>query len=193
MNTLSGERNGALYGLCLLVGLRPGEAAGLFWEDLDLDATPPTVNVTRGVRRETGGSVVTDDLKTGSSKRTIEIGSDLAQWLRGHRQLQLEERLAAPRWLDDRLVFTTPTGHVTDPAKLRNDLAAICERANVPKTRPNELRHSCASLLSDEGVPNESIADLLGHMSTRMVDSTYRHRLRPVVSVAAQATWVDSV
>ncbi|MFT4616859.1 MAG: integrase, partial [Halioglobus sp.] len=66
---------------------------------------------------------------------------------------------------------------------------AICAAAGVDPIRPNELRHSCASLLSDEGVPNELIADLLGHTTTRMVDQTYRHRLRPVVSVAANATW----
>ena len=37
-------------------------------------------------------------------------------------------------------------------------------------------------MLSDEGVPNEQIADLLGHTSTRHGRGTYRHRLRPVVA-----------
>jgi len=73
---------------------------------------------------------------------------------------------------------------------MRRELAAICRRAQVPAVRPNELRHSCASLLSDEGVPNEEIADLLGHTTTRMVHQTYRHRLRPVVDIAARARWI---
>lgn len=182
---LQGTRNGLMYGLSLLLGLRPGEAAGLFWEDVDLDAEPPTVNVTRGVQLDRGMASISDELKTSESKRTIELPVNVVQWFRSHRLDQRKERLAAHRWLDDRLVFASPNGHIIDPANARKLLAAVCEDAGVPDTRPNELRHSCASLLADEGVPNEAIADLLGHTTTRMVDSTYRHRLRPVVSVAA--------
>ena len=59
----------------------------------------------------------------------------------------------------------------------------------VPVILPNDLRYSCASLLSDEGMPNEMIADLLGQTSTRMVEATYTHRLRrPVVDIAARST-----
>ena len=87
-------------------------------------------------------------------------------------------------------MFASPTGRVLDPSNMRRELAAICRRAQVPAVRPNELRHSCASLLSDEGVPNEEIADLLGHTTTRMVHQTYRHRLRPVVDIAARARWI---
>lgn len=183
------ERNGAMYALGLRLGLRPGEAAGLYWTDLALDAEPYTVNVTRAVRLNRHRAEVADDLKTSASKRTLALPEDVAAWLRDHRQAQRVERIAAKTWRDDRLVFATPTGGVLDPKKARTELAEICHRAGVPVTRPNELRHSCASLLADEGIPNETIADLLGHTTTRMVDTTYRHRLRPVVDVAARATW----
>ncbi|MDA8316364.1 MAG: tyrosine-type recombinase/integrase, partial [Actinomycetota bacterium] len=46
---------------------------------------------------------------------------------------------------------------------------------------PYELRHSAASLLSDAGVPIETLADLLGHTSTQMLEAVYRHRVRKVV------------
>ena len=49
------------------------------------------------------------------------------------------------------------------PSNVRRELAAICQGAGVTLVTANELRHSCASLLSDIGVPNEQIADLLGH------------------------------
>lgn len=189
---LRATRNGAMYALSLTLGLRPGEAAGLFWEDLRLDDDPPTLNVTRGVQLTRGAAGISDDLKTTASKRTLELSPDMVAWLRDHRRAQLEERLAADRWLDDRLVFASPTGRVLDPKALRTMLAEVCETAEVPKMRPNELRHSCASLLADEGVPNELIADLLGHSTTRMVEQTYKHRLRPVVSVAAHAVWTGS-
>ncbi|MEZ5298313.1 MAG: tyrosine-type recombinase/integrase [Ilumatobacteraceae bacterium] len=110
---------------------------------------------------------------------------DLADWLALHRRQQATERLAASSWADDRLVFATTTGTVIEPRNARRHLAEVCERSGVPIVRPNELRHSCASLLSDAGVPLELIADLLGHTTTDMLDRTYRHRLRPVVDVAA--------
>jgi integrase len=143
---------------------------------------------------------------------------DLSQWFASHRAEQNAEKLRAPdgkEWLNNDLVFATalgprpmdpPPGNIVDPANSRRQLADICvtaglaeeqfvevegkaKRKVVGSIRPNELRHSCASLLSDEGVSNEQIADLLGHTTTRMVDQTYRHRLRPVVDVAATATW----
>ena len=191
LTVLKKERNGAMFALSLTCGLRPGEAAGLYWDDLDLDSTPPTVNVTRGVRRDgTGFIQISDELKTQKSKRTIELTVQMVEWLKNHRRDQLKEKLSAEHWLDHELVFTSPTGHITDPARNRKLLRQVCDEAKITHVSPNELRHSCASLLSDQGVANELIADLLGHTTTRMVDSTYRHRLRPVVSVAAQADWI---
>jgi integrase len=185
LGALRREPNGLAYALGLRLGLRPGEAWALHWRDLEAG----TVNVTRGIQRSGGRSSISDDLKTAASKRTIALPPDLAAWVEEHRSTQRLERIAATGWVDDRLVFTGPTGNLVDPALARSRLVDICHRAGVDPIRPNELRHSCASLLSDEGVPNELIADLLGHTTTRMVDQTYRHRLRPVVDVAANATW----
>lgn len=183
------RRNGAMWGLSLRLGLRPGEAAALHWDDVDLDGTPPTVNITRGLQRARGTVVVSDNLKTAKAKRTIELPADVADWLADHRRQQVAERLAAPHWDDDRLVFASPNGRVIDPARARRRLATICSEIGVPRVTPNELRHSCASLLSDDGVPIERIADLLGHTTTRMVEQTYRHRIRPVIDVAARHDW----
>ncbi len=193
LTVIRNERNGALWGLSLRLGLRPGEAAGLHWDDVDLVGTPATVNVTRGIQRARGTVTVSDNLKTAKAKRTIELPADLADWLADHRRQQAIERLAASHWEDDDLVFASPYGRVVDPARARRRLAAICAEANIPRVTPNELRHSCASLLSDDGVPIERIADLLGHTTTRMVEQTYRHRVRPVIDVAARHDWmIDS-
>ncbi|WP_395155535.1 tyrosine-type recombinase/integrase [Ilumatobacter sp.] len=181
------ERDGLMFALSLRLGLRPGEAAALYWHDVDNGV----VNVVRGLRRDRGRPVIVDEVKTKGSRRTIELPADLADWLADHRRRQLAERIAAPTWADDRIVFPSRAGTVTDPTKARRRLAKICVEAGVTVVRPNELRHSCASLLSDAGVPLELIADLLGHASTDMLDRTYRHRLRPSIDVAARATWAD--
>lgn len=179
------ERLGAMYVLQLFVGLRPGEASGLWWEDLD----ESTLNVTRGVRLTAGRAEIVDDLKTASSKRTVQLPGEVVDRLADHRKAQAAERLAATTWLDKRLMFASPRGNVLSPPNVRRDLARICAEHGLPVVAPNELRHTCASLLSNDGVSNEHLKDLLGHTTTRMVDQTYRHRLRPVVDIAAQVDW----
>lgn len=188
LEALRNERNGLMFALSLRLGLRPGEAAALHWTDLD----GGVVNVTRGLRRNGARPIIVDEVKTSGSRRTIDLPDDLVDWVKVHRVQQHTERLAAPSWTDDRLVFATPIGGVIDPTQERRRLARICQRAGVPTIRPNELRHTAASLLSDAGVPLELIADLLGHESTDMLDRTYRHRLRPSIDVAATATWATT-
>lgn len=201
LSALDAERNGAMFTLMLTLGLRPGEAMGLHWVDIDLDGG--TVNVTRGVQLDHGRAVVIDELKTSSAKRTLALHPVTTATLEHHRKTQLAERLAAASWAEERLVFASPTGSVLSPPNVRRQLAAVCERLDAelrkvdpdstgyPTVRPNELRHSCASYLIDEGVGIEVVADVLGHTSTRMVDATYRHRLRPVVDVTATASWMS--
>ena len=191
LEALKGQRNGLLFALSLRLGLRPGEAAALYWADITTDDAGNTLfNVTRGTQTVKGTTRIVDDLKTSSSKRTISAPPDIARWIGEHRKAQTAERLAAPTWGNPHLVFASPTGNVLSPPNTRRHLDAITAAAEVVAIRPNELRHSCASLLSDMGVANEEIADLLGHTTTRMVDQTYRHRLRPTVDVAVTADWV---
>jgi len=158
------QPNGLMFALSLRLGLRPGEASALTWTDVD------------------GNVLHVHGTKTAGSDRSIELPPDVAAWVEEHRH--------GVARIGKALMFPTPNGRRIDASNARRQLAAACDRAGVPVLTPNELRHSCASLLSDIGVPNEAIADLLGHTTTRMVEQTYRHRLRPVVDVAAVNDWV---
>jgi len=51
---------------------------------------------------------------------------------------------------------------------------------------PRELRHSFVSIMSDNGVPIETIADLVGHASTAVTEEVYRHQLKPVITKGAE-------
>ena len=41
------------------------------------------------------------------------------------------------------------------------------------------------SLLSDQGVPVEEIARLVGHSGTTVTETVYRHQIRPVMEQGA--------
>lgn len=191
---LHDERNGAMFAMSLLLGLRPGEAAGIYWEDID----GHLVNITRGRQTDERGRVeVVDALKTASAKRTLEMPDRLVEMLARHRTRQATERLAAATWVDPHLVFATKVGTPLNTSAVRKQLAGLCKRLDVTVTDfagprpplPYELRHTAASLYSAAGVAHETIADLYGLTSPRMIESRYRHRLRPTVAVARNVDW----
>jgi integrase len=63
-------------------------------------------------------------------------------------------------------------------ANVRRDLAAMCATLKIPKVSPNDLRRTHANWLRDAGVDLASIADVLGHVDSRMVEKVYG-KLRP--------------
>lgn len=106
--------------------------------------------------------------------------------LQEHRARQDAQREAlGEHWQETGLVFTTGFGTLVHPANLRRSLHQVTERASLGRWHPHELRHSAASLLSAAGVPLEEVADVLGHVSTRVTSSTYRHRTTSMVDAAA--------
>ena len=61
------------------------------------------------------------------------------------------------------LVFMTPIGTPMEPADVNKIFAGLCARSGVRRIRFHDLRHSCATLLYELGVPIENIQDVLGH------------------------------
>ena len=175
----------ALFRIMLMLGLRPGEATGLTWADIDFD--DGIVHVRRSLKLERGQLIVTDALKTTRSRRSLRPDPTVIDALRRHRTLQVAERVKiGALWSNpDDLVFTTTVGGPIDPNNLRRTFAGITESAGLGHWHPHELRHSAASIMSAAGVPLERIADVLGHDGTRMTAQIYRHAVAPTIDDAA--------
>lgn len=58
---------------------------------------------------------------------------------------------------------------------LRRDLQAACTALGIANVTPNDLRRTFASWLKQRGVDSKTVADLLGHTPTRMVDLVSGH------------------
>jgi integrase len=181
--------------LAFALGFRRGEGLGMRWSDLnleDLTWTPQlTVQRLRGEKDpDTGkrprGRLVTKELKTGASAEKIAIGvtaaADLARWRRDQRKIQM----AAPRWLDPDLVFTTGLGTALEPRNVNRAWVAICARAGVPGVRLHDLRHACASFLLAAGVDLKTVQATLRHANLSTTER-YLHALREVPRGAADA------
>ena len=128
------------------------------------------------------------DTKTRKSRRTLELPTQAAKALKEHRKRQLRERLhAGELWQDHRLVFASQAGTPLDASHVRRSFKTITDKAGLGRDwTPRELRHSFVSIMSDHGVPIETIADLAGHASTSVTETVYRHQLKPVITKGAE-------
>ena len=169
----------------LYLGLRPGEAAGLAWNDINFDNA--TIHIWRSRKTNSDGSVTIGDTKTAGSIRTLEAPNVVLHALQQHRQRQHEHAATiGSMWSNDAdLVFTSPTGKPTDPKAVRTQFNRTITAAGVDGNwTPNLLRHTAASLMADAGLPIEQVADQLGHKDLRMLQKHYRHRIKPTIAGA---------
>jgi integrase len=173
--TLSGNRLEALWLIFLGLGLRSGEARALLWKDWD--RTKGSLAVRRSIREIDGTNEVSDEMKTPAARRNLRLPDSISERLEAHfERASLEGRDNA-----EDLIFCTNSGRPLDSANLRRDLKQLCMEAGIPELSVHELRHTCASLLADVGVPAENIADVLGHRDIRTTLGTYRHAISPSV------------
>ena len=178
---IAGTPLDAMWTAMLYLGLRPGEAAGLSWPDVDFDRK--TIHVWRAVSRDENGAIILSEPKTAQSVRSLDAPDPVLNELRHHRLEQRRHQLEVGEiWsIPEALVFTSPTGHPIDPMICRKEFKKVVTAVGLDDWTPNELRHSAASLMSDAGMPIEQVADQLGHKDLRMLQKHYRHRIRPTI------------
>ena len=169
------------------VGLRAGEVSGLQLRDVDLDRGVVTVCRTFSRDRREGGWVVGTP-KSKRSRREVPVLdegllAELAAYVTSH------PRAGDP---EARLFYSREHGggHSFDPDKpfdrdnfARRYLKPALKRAGLPDAarsgvRFHDLRHTCASLWFEGGIPLAVISRRLGHASVAVTDRVYVH-LRP--------------
>lgn len=181
LDACAGHRLGGLVSLSLLLGLRPGEAAGLTWEHVDLTSDEATLTVAASLRRDRSSRLVLVPPKTPSSRRTLALPDGAVALLARQRREQDAEAATRAGWSNQvGLVFTNETGGALDPSNVRRALARIANDAGLTHVHPHMLRHAAASLMSAAGVHLEDIADTLGHRSVTVTADVYRHPIGAV-------------
>lgn len=180
------DRLYALYHLITFTGLRRGEACGLHWDDLDLDAATLTV---RWQLVQHGWTTALDTPKTTDSEATIALDTDTAAVLRAHRARQHRERLATGvAWTRTGLVFTTPTGERLHPADVTDHFHHLATQAGLPPIRLHDLRHGAATMGLAAGVQMKVISNRLRHSSPHFTAKYYGDVLPELSHAAAEAT-----
>ena len=149
-------------------GFRLGETQALTWKDIDFDKNTITINKSLTTKIK-GQKYTIMPPKTKSSNRTIPIPKKLKNDL----LLLLEEYKKLDGFNNDRFVFGFINPLPDTTVKQKRD--KYCEKANVDKIRIHDFRHSCASLLINNGANITLVAKYLGHSNISMTLNTYSH------------------
>jgi integrase len=177
--------------LSILIGARTEELRALTWDHVDLDGdphatppVPPSIMVWHSVRA--GGRT-----KTRKSRRTLKLPQRGVAALLFHRELQDNQREAAGKaWKDHGLVFASARGTARNRNNVLRSFRAVVAKTTLTAAdwTPREMRHSFVSLLSDSGVPVETIAQLVGHAGgSQFTETVYLKQIRPVLLGGADA------
>jgi len=86
-------------------------------------------------------------------------------------------------------VFLNETGSILNPSNLRNrSFKRIKARTGVREDlRFHDLRHTCATILLEQGVNAKVVSEMLGHASITITLNTYSHVLPDMQDTAADA------
>jgi len=188
-----GAQPAAFYTLALETGMRKAELCGLKWSDVDLEA-----GKVQAVRQliVPGEQPVFDRPKNGQP-RTIDIGAGTVQLVKAHRSHQAEIKMKnRPMYHDHELVFAKgwrDLGRKHDilgePLQINNvgqrEYRRLLKAAGVRPIKFHGLRHTCATLMFQAGIPVKVIQEQLGHKRIEMTLGIYAHVLPSMQQDAA--------
>lgn len=158
-----------VFRLMAATGMRIGEQLGLTWDMVDFERN--TIRVTQQAKYIKGqGAVLQRFTKTHASHRTITVPESAMTVLRERKALGLPSELG--------LVFVNADGGVVDPNNVERALRERRNALGFPGVTSHSLRKCVATMLGDEGMSANRIADYLGHSSPSMTQDVYMQRSR---------------
>jgi integrase len=165
--------------------MRRGEALGLRWADVDLEAGQVA---TRQTVIAVGHKVQMGTPKTARSRRTVAIDSGTVAVLRAHRAAQAAERLqVGSGWRDHDLVFCKVDGEPLHPERVSREFDRRVERWDLPKLTLHGLRHTWATLALKAGVHPKVVQERLGHSTIGTTLGIYSHVTEGMQQDAAES------
>ena len=92
---------------------------------------------------------------------------------------------------DNDLVFLHEDGRMYTSDALNWRFGKMTRRAGIGHWHAHEGRHTAVSIMSSNGVPLQEISDTVGHKSTHVTETVYRHVIVP--AIRGGATVMDQV
>ena len=172
--SVKGDRLFALWRLLAMTGARRGEALGLGWDDLDLEAA--TITIRRALV-PLGDTAIISEPKTARGRRRIALDPLTIEALKTHAARQADEQSACQDWVESGYIFTTVDGQPLDPHRISKTFERHLREAALPRIPLHGLRHTYATLALSSGVNPRIVSGRLGHSTVALTLDIYSHVL----------------
>ena len=194
MELFKGDPMYALIVTAVYYGMRRSELLGLTWDSVDFESN--TISVAHKVYRDNAGGdarglVISSELKTTASRRTLPLVPAVREVLLAERIYQHEQqRLLKGEYCRDYLsmVFVDAAGNLFTPDAVTRHFHAVVARSDLKMIRFHDLRHTCASLLVANGVDMKLVQLWLGHANYSTTADIYSH-----LDSGAQGTAAETI
>ena len=172
--------------LIAYTGMRRGEALGLRWQDVDLEAG--AVSIVQTLSRSVECGLIFQLTKTTGGRRVIDLDDGTVAILRAHRRQQLLYKLQLDgAYQDNGLVYSGPIGGALNPMALTRLLKSLAKRLGLAGAKVHDLRHIHASVMLQSGQTLLLVSKRLGHASVATTGDIYGHLLPGWQKEAANA------
>jgi integrase len=162
-----------MWALALGTGMRQGEILGLRWPDVDVDRG--LLSVEHSLVHITGAFVLAEP-KMASSRRVINLPASLVDRPVRHRMAEAQAALLAGRPYElSGFVFRRTDGRPLSASIVLKGWHRALDRADLPRMRFHDARHSVATTLMDRTRNARTVADVLGHANVSTTLQMYAH------------------
>jgi len=183
LGAVKDERLSPLWHTIAMTGMRRGEAIGLRWSDVDLEAGRIAV---RRTLIPSGREVIVSEPKTIKGRRVIALDAGTVEVLKAQAARQLDEQKAWDEaWLETGLVFTQENGEALDPESVSRYWRQAVKKALLPTIRLHDLRHTHATLALQAGIHPKVVSERLWHATISITLDTYSHAIPAMQEEAA--------
>lgn len=157
-----------LFVFLLGTGVRIGEALGLLWDDIYLEAG--TVSINKGLVWTKQKGVILQDTKT-DSVRTIPMAS----FAKAEIEQYKAEQEAAGHFNIKGPVFCNKKGLLISENTVKSAFARACTKYSMTGLSVHSLRHTFATRLLEAGENLKTVQMLLGHAQIATTADIYAH------------------
>lgn len=157
----------------IIYGLRRSELLGLKWDSIDFEND--TLHVIHTVVKVTE-TIEKDKTKSKSSKRSFPLLPEMREmFLSIQREQSANRKLFGKEYVKTEYVFCWPDGRPFSPDYVSQRFPALLKKYGFPHIRFHELRHSCASLLINQGMSLKDVQEWMGHSDISVTADIYGH------------------
>jgi integrase len=150
-----------------MLGLRPGEALGLKWSDLNVDEC--TLLVERQVQRANGKGLVLKEVKQ-KTVRTLKISQTTVQILLSYKRHQ---SLNKAKWIEvNDFIFPNTVGRLDDEKSDRLAFKKLLNSAGVPDYHLYQLRKTAFTNMASQ-TDLKTLMEFSGHTQVSTIMGSY--------------------